>query len=139
LTLFLNHDPPTPAVSKFNHDCSPNTALHAMYAADVPAAARQGARVVERGVTGDATGGNVRGGEGGRGAGEKLYLLGNGGQAVVMVARTLRDVGEGEELCIDYLSAGEEGGLQDQAGWRREQLLERYGFVTTCSCVGCSA
>ena len=121
-----------------------------MYADDVPAAAQRAARVAEEDIVGDAAGGNVGGSERESGVREELCVRGkgHGGPAVVMVARTLRDVREGEELCIDYLGAlsfhmqDEEGGVKDEAKekrWRREQLLERYGFVTTCSCVGCSA
>lgn len=55
----------------------------------------------------------------------------------VMTARVLRDVSKGEELCIDYLGGEERG--QRKGKWRRDQLYERYGFHTVCSCPGCAA
>lgn len=54
-----------------------------------------------------------------------------------LTARVLRDVGKGEELCIDYL--GGEGSGERKGRWRRDQLYERYGFHTVCSCPGCAA
>jgi hypothetical protein len=41
-------------------------------------------------------------------------------------------------LCIDYLG-GESGSDAGRRGWRRGQLLERYGFHTVCACNGCKA